>query len=91
MGRIRVRVQPGAKRDELVGLLEEVPHIKLAAPPVEGRANKSLMRFLSDLLDVPKQSIRVVTGTSSRDKLVEVEDLGKDEILGRLKQHLPDG
>jgi uncharacterized protein (TIGR00251 family) len=90
MGKLRVRVQPGAKRDEVLGFQEGVLRIKLAAPPIEGRANKALVAILAGLLKVPKQQVIVVAGSSARDKLIEVTGMASDEIVGRLKGRLPD-
>ena len=84
MAKLRVHVQPGAKRDQVLGFRDGVLHIKLAAPPVEGRANKALIVMLSGLLGTPKQSISIVAGLTARDKLVEVEGLAPEEVVARL-------
>ncbi len=88
MAKLRVRVQPGAKRDELLGFQEGVLRIRLAAPPVEGRANKALIALLSEALHVPKASVAVVAGYTSRDKLVEVTGLAPEELAARLEGRL---
>lgn len=84
MGRLKVRVQPGASRNEIQGFQDDVLRVKLMAPPVEGKANKALVALLSDLLHVRKADITIVTGQTGRDKLVEVAGLTGDELKRRL-------
>lgn len=84
MARIRVRVQPGAKKDEIVGFQEGILRVKVSAPPVEGRANTALIAFLAKQLGVRKSNVTIVTGQTSRDKLVEIIDLDDAQVRGRL-------
>ncbi|MGQ9675011.1 MAG: DUF167 domain-containing protein [Chloroflexota bacterium] len=85
MAKIRVRVQPGARKDEIVGLQEELLRVKVAAPPVEGRANTALIAFLAKHLGVRKGDIDIVAGHTSRDKVVEVHGLDDEEVRRRLR------
>jgi hypothetical protein len=70
--RIRVRAQPRAARTELAGEHGNALKIRLAAPPVDGEANRELCRFIAKRLGVAPSLVRVVAGESSRDKTVEV-------------------
>ena len=79
-----LHVQPGAKKSEVVGLHGDALKLRIASPPIDGRANAALVAFLSDALDVPKQSLAVVKGETSRRKTVRVADPGADP--GRLIQ-----
>lgn len=88
LSRLRVRVQPGAKRNELLGIFEGVLRVKLAAQPIEGKANRALIAMLGDMLHVPKSRIRVILGQVARDKVVEVDGLDQDEVIARLRGHL---
>ncbi len=72
---LRVRVQPRAQREGLAGERDGALVVRVAAPPVEGRANEALARVLGKVLDVPPSAVRVVRGASSRDKLVAVAGL----------------
>jgi uncharacterized protein (TIGR00251 family) len=65
-------VQPGAKRTEVMGLHGDALKIRLAAPPIEGRANEALLRFIADSFNVPLRNVELKQGTLSRHKVVLV-------------------
>lgn len=65
-----LHVQPGAKRSEIAGLHGEALKIRLAAPPVEGRANEALLRFIADNFNVPLRQVTLKQGAQSRHKTV---------------------
>lgn len=69
---LTLHVQPGAKRTEVAGLHGEALKIRLAAPPVEGRANLALVEFVAEALGIPKRSVTLVKGQGSREKLLLV-------------------
>lgn len=69
---LTLHIQPGAKRTEIVGLHGDSLKIRLAAPPVEGRANEALLKFLAGLFAVPLRSIEITQGGQSRRKVVSV-------------------
>ena len=81
---ITVQVQPGARRNEVLGFEDGVLKVKIAAPPVKGRANKELIAFLSELLKVSKGSITLEKGATSRRKLIGVSGLNQAEVAKRL-------
>lgn len=70
---LTLHVQPGAKRTEVVGLHGDALKVRLAALPVEGRANDSLVRFLGASFGVPLKQVIVLHGMASRRKLVRIE------------------
>lgn len=71
---LTLHVQPGAKRSEIVGLHGDALKIKLAAPPVEGRANEALLKFIAELFDVPIRNVELRQGDQSRRKVVSISD-----------------
>lgn len=86
---LAVRVTPKASRNKILGVLEDgTVKISLTAPPVDGKANEALVKFLADVLDVPKSNIDIVAGATGRDKLVSIVGLDasavNDRILARL-------
>ncbi len=70
--RFTVYVQPRASRSEVAGVHGDAVKIRLAAPPVDGAANKELVTFLGKKLGVPKSAIRIVSGERGRRKILEV-------------------
>ena len=73
MSDLCVRLQPRAGRTEVVGEREGVVVIRVAAPPVDGRANEALCAFIAERAGVPKRAVSVVAGERSRDKVVRVD------------------
>jgi uncharacterized protein (TIGR00251 family) len=70
---LALHVQPGAKKSGVAGLHGEALKIRLAAPPVDGKANAALLAYLAKQLDVPRDAICLKSGASSRQKIVRVE------------------
>jgi uncharacterized protein len=79
--RFSVRVQPRAARSEIVGLHGEALKVRLSAPPVDGAANVALVELLAEALGVPRRCVRVVSGATSRGKVVEVDGVNVENIL----------
>lgn len=65
-----LHVQPGAKRTEVIGLHGDALKIRLAAPPIEGRANEAVLRFIADTFKVPLRNVQLKQGALSRHKVV---------------------
>ena len=84
MARITVKVHPRAGRTALTGRFGEAYKLDLAAPPVDGKANQECIRFFADLAGVPRAQVRVVTGQTSRIKLIEVEGITQNELEQRM-------
>jgi uncharacterized protein len=75
---LAIHAQPGARKSAIAGLHGDALKVKLAAPPVEGRANDELLRFVSDALGVPRSAVRIERGETSRKKWVRVARPGID-------------
>jgi len=82
--RISLRVRPGAARSEIVDFAGGVLEVRVAAPPVKGKANKELIDVLSRALSVSRGHITIVSGHTSRNKVIAVEGLSRDHIIRRL-------
>lgn len=86
--KLAIKVTPGAKKNEIIGWEEDYPQVgrvlklRIAAPPVEGKANKEIVAFLAKTLGIPKSSVDLVHGTSGRIKLVNLPDNTNLSILG---------
>lgn len=81
--RLRLRIQPSASRSEVVGRHGEEIRVRLAAPPVDGKANEALLVLVSEQLAVPRRAVSLHAGASSRSKVVEV--LGIDVAQARAR------
>jgi uncharacterized protein (TIGR00251 family) len=87
---LNLHVSPGAKRTTVEGLYgESAIKLKVAAPPVDGRANAEVERFLSKLLGVPRSDVTIIRGVSGRDKTVLVRCAAQAETHKALSAHLP--
>ena len=87
---LNIHVSPGAKSTSVEGLYGEgAIKLKVAAPPVGGKANAEVERFLSKLLGVPRSDVNIIRGASSRDKTVLVRGTTRAETYEALAAHLP--
>ena len=79
--RFAVRVQPRASRSETVGVHGDAMKVRLSAPPVDGAANAALVELIAEVLGVGRRAVRIVSGESSRSKVVEVEGVTAAAVL----------
>jgi len=84
MARLTVKVHPRARRSALTGRVGDAYKLDLAATPVDGKANEECVRFLAGFADVPRARVRIVTGLTSRMKVVEIEGVAQEELERRL-------
>lgn len=82
---INVRVVPRASRSEVAGEMGDALKIRLQAPPVEGKANKALVEFLAEALDIPRRNVEILSGESNRNKRVLIRGLTERAARERLK------
>ncbi|HET8571468.1 MAG TPA: DUF167 domain-containing protein [Candidatus Limnocylindria bacterium] len=82
--RLRVRLQPRAGRDEVVGERDGAVVVRVSAQPIDGRANTALCALIAQIVGVPRGAVRVVQGEKGREKLIEVD--GRE--LGELRRAL---
>ena len=81
-----IRVIPRASKTELAGERDGALLVRLAAPPVEGAANAALIEFLASALDLPRRSIRIVSGEHSRRKRVAIAGMTTEQVRAILKR-----
>ena len=82
---LTLHIQPGAKKSEIAGQHGEALKIRLAAPPVDGKANDCLIAFLAEKLGVAKNRVELISGASSRAKRVRISDIPVDVVEQRLR------
>lgn len=86
---LAVRVTPRASKTKIVELLEDgTLKVHLAAPPVDDEANLELLKFMADVLGVPKNRLDIVAGATGRDKLIAVLDMDADTAHKRILAYL---
>jgi uncharacterized protein (TIGR00251 family) len=84
----QVKVHPRAKRDAIVGELGDALKVALKAPPVEGRANEACIEFFAKLLKVPRSSVTIASGASSRNKVIRIAGITAEQLRQHLKRNL---
>ena len=82
--RLRIRVQPKARRNDVV-VDGETIRVYVTTAPEGGKANKAVVRLLAKRLGVPKRDVEVVSGGKSRTKVISIEGLSEAEAFARLK------
>ena len=80
MAGLTVKVHPRARRTAITGRLGDAWKLALAAPPVDGKANEECIRFFAELAGVPRSRVRIVSGSTSRVKVVEVDVVAQEEL-----------
>jgi uncharacterized protein (TIGR00251 family) len=79
--RFSVRLQPRASKDEIAGVQGVSLKVRVTAPPVDGLANEALIDSLSEALKIPRRNVCIISGLSSRTKVVEVREVELEKIL----------
>ena len=82
---LRIYVQPKASKPRIIGLYDGLLKIGVASPPVDGKANREVVKFLAKCLKIPKNDIVLKSGLQSRRKILAVTDLKEEEIRRVLK------
>ncbi|PLK50031.1 DUF167 domain-containing protein [Uliginosibacterium sp. TH139] len=84
---LSLHVQPGAKRTAFAGLHGEALKVRLAAPPVEGKANACLQTFFAEALGLPKRAVTLLSGETSRQKVLRIEGADESALLRLLSEN----
>jgi uncharacterized protein len=80
----QVKVHPHGKKNAITGEVGEALKLALTAPPVDGRANQACVEFLAEVLNVPRSSVTIAAGESSRNKVIRVRGLSAAQVEARL-------
>jgi uncharacterized protein len=83
-----VKVHPRAKKNAITGEFGDALKLALTAPPVDGAANAACIKFLAEVLDVPRSSVTIAAGESSRQKVIRVAGLSAAQVDQRLRAAL---
>ena len=82
--RLTVRLTPRSSRDEVISYTDEVLHVRVTAPPVEGAANEALVALLAKRLGVPRTMVTITHGEASRLKVVQIDGMDRTAVVARL-------
>ncbi|MBN2114989.1 MAG: DUF167 domain-containing protein [Anaerolineales bacterium] len=86
---LAVRVTPRASHNEIVELMEDgTIRVRIAAPPADNEANEALIKFMAEVLGVPRSRLDIVAGTAGRDKLISVVDMDAETAHQRILAYL---
>ena len=80
-----IRLHPRARKNAITGVAGDALKLALTAPPVEGKANQACIEFLAEFLNVPRSSVTIVAGQSSRNKVIRVAGRTAAELEGRFR------
>jgi uncharacterized protein len=86
---LNVRIHPRAKVNAITGRMGGALKVALTAPPVDGKANEACIDFFAKLLKVPRSSVTIAAGQTSRNKLIRVAGLSAKEVEARLSLGSP--
>jgi len=82
----QVKVQPRARRNAITGETGDAIKLALTAPPIDGRANEACIAFFAELLNVPRSSVTIAAGVSSRNKVIRVAGMSAAQVQQRLRE-----
>jgi len=84
----QIKVHPRAKKNAIAGEIGDAVKVALTAPPIEGRANGACITFLAEFLNVPRSSVTIAAGETSRNKLIRVSGLSAAHVEAKLRSAL---
>lgn len=84
---LTLHIQPGARKTEFAGLHGDALKIRLVAPPVDGKANEALLKFIADTLGMAKTAVSLKSGSTSRRKVLELKGVDRAAIEALTSQH----
>ena len=79
-----VKVHPRAKKNAITGEIDDALKLSLTTPPIDGRANEACIEFFAKLLKVPRSSVTIASGLTSRNKVIRVAGISAEELRNRL-------
>lgn len=85
-----VKVHPRARKNAITGFVGDALKLALTAPPVEGKANKAVIEFFADLFAIPRSSVTIASGETSRNKVIRIAGLAKAAVAALLAARLSD-
>lgn len=87
--KVTIKITPRSSKNEVLGIMDDgAIKIKLVAPPVDGKANQALIKFLSEILHTSNSNIEIVSGHTSRTKIIAIIGFGNEEVTALFKDQI---
>ena len=84
-----IKVQPRARKNAITGTVGDALKLALTAPPVEGKANQAVIEFFADFFEIPRSSVSIASGETSRNKVIRVSGISAQHVRERLAAAQP--
>jgi len=84
--KVKVKIVPGSSKSKIIGAYNNALKISIAAPPVEGKANKKCIAYLAKYFDVAKSKIEIISGQTGKNKLIKIYDISQEEFLDKIEK-----
>lgn len=85
---IKAKIAPGSSKNKIIGVYNDSLKITTIAPPVEGKANKKCIAYLAKYFNVAKSKIEIISGQTSKNKLIKIYDINQKEFLDKIKKDI---
>jgi len=83
---IKAKIVPGSPKNKIIGAYNDALKIAITAPPVEGKANKKCIAYLAKYFDIAKSKIEIISGQTSKNKLIKIYNIGKKDFLDKIEK-----
>lgn len=81
---VQIKLSPRASDNKIVGIMDNAVKIRLQAPPVDGKANKALIKFIAKLLKVPASGVQIISGDTNRNKRIYIRNIPPETVRQKL-------
>jgi len=82
----KIKVHPRAKKNAITGIIGNALKVSVTAPPADGKANQAVIEFLADFFEIPRSSITIASGDTSRFKVIRISGMSADQLRGALAE-----
>jgi uncharacterized protein (TIGR00251 family) len=83
-----IKVHPRARKNAITGMVGDALKLALTAPPVDGKANQAVIEFFAELFAIPRSSVTIASGETSRNKIVRIAGVSKEVTEQKLAENL---
>ena len=84
--KVKIKIVSGSSKNKIIGAYNNALKISIAAPPVEGKANKKCIAYLAKYFDVAKSKIEIISGQTGKNKLIKIYDISQEEFLDKIEK-----